>query len=272
MPMKIDFKKYSAHGNDFLIIDNRNYKISGKNTDTFRRMCERRTSVGADGIILLDSAERDFRLQFFNSDGLSANMCGNGSRAGVHFANSLGLIPDNGIFVVNGRKHGAKLDKDGNIAVELFVESDGIDKYEYTYKSKTYTGYSCNTGVQHLVLFNDGIYDSAPLELANMIRYSPEFEPEGTNVSFLKMKDKDNIYIKTFEKGVEDYTLSCGTAAAAASLTAVTILGCSNPVNIHSRGGTLNVTKSPGANSLWIAGLVNCVYSGFVPDISLRVE
>jgi len=271
--MRIEFDKYSAHGNDFIIIDNRNLKISSGNHEGFRRLCRRRVSVGADGIILIGGGTPpDVKLEFFNADGYIATMCGNATRASADYAHRTGIMNEEGTFVIGGRRHGARIENDGTVSVEIHLESAEIQRHKFSIDSRTVEGISCNTGVEHLLIFDDKLYENAPLEQARELRHSPEFAPGGTNVSFVRIGNPGDVFIKTFEKGVEDFTLSCGTAATAAGHICATLKGCELPLLVHADGGALKVAPCDPGKSYWIGGRVKRVYSGVIDDIELTVN
>ncbi|MFC1555741.1 diaminopimelate epimerase [candidate division KSB1 bacterium] len=264
--MKLEFDKYSAHGNDFIIIDNRDNIIHRDDPLIFSQLCARRTGIGADGIILVDTKSSDFRLRFFNADGHEASMCGNGSRAAVHFAMKKNMIGKTGCFTVGDVQHNAQISGDGSIGVEIHLKSENIEKHIFTVDEYTFEGFFCNTGVSHLIIFDEQFYWERPEDTAKMIRFSGKFAPTGVNVSFAAMKGESNIRIVTFEKGVEDFTLSCGTAAAAAALSAKHHFGLLYPAWIHSGGGKLKVFPGDDVKKIWISGTVEKVYSGSIDD------
>ena len=265
--MTLQFDKYSAHGNDFIVIDNRNHTIKS-NKELFHKLCQRRTSIGADGIILIDTDRPDFTAHFFNADGLPALMCGNGARAAVDFARRLGIITTKARFRVKGNVHEAEILNSSSIGVEIHNESPNIAKHRLMFHGKEYEGFFCDTGVPHLVFINADITVENTLEFARMVRNAPQFSPEGVNVNFIHISDKHNVSIKTYEKGVEDFTLSCGTGAVAAVCVGRNEAGFHLPVKVRSEGGTLRVTGGNNPNSLWIWGTVEKVYSGFIENIN----
>lgn len=269
--MRLTFDKYSAHGNDFIIIDNREFRISEDNLDMFVYLCGRRTSVGADGIVLVNtSTEADISLKFYNSDGSRAMMCGNATRASTDFAFRNGIFPRKGTFEIWERIHRAEIDADENISVEIIVEDPEITEHPVEINGSRVTGYLCDTSVPHLMIFSDELFETGTFELARNIRSSDQIRPEGTNVSFLKMTDPENICIRTFEKGVEDFTLSCGTAAAATGFISNRKKGTGFPIFVHSGGGVLSVIELDRNRSMLIGGKVNRVYSGVIDDIDLN--
>ncbi len=217
------FFKYHGAGNDFLIADNRDGKLSLKTADV-QRLCNRHTGFGADGVMLLESsAGQDFRMVFFNPDGSGGMMCGNGGRCIVAFAADLGIV-----------QAGKQI---------VFEAPDGLHEAEITVneypcktvrlKMKDVAGIcvwpeerSCflDTGTRHLVKFVEGLQDYPVLSEGRRLRHDPRFAPVGTNVNFVEPENRPGegtvLHVRTFEKGVEDETLACGTGIVASALAA----------------------------------------------------
>ncbi len=228
------FFKYHGAGNDFLIADNRDGKLSLKAADV-QRLCNRHTGFGADGTMLLESsAGHDFRMVFFNPDGSGGMMCGNGGRCIVAFAADLGIVQAGKPIVFEA--------PDGLHEAEITVN-------EYPCKTvrlnmKDVSGIcvwpeerSCflDTGTRHLVKFVEGLRDYPVLSEGRRLRHDPRFAPVGTNVNFVEPEDRPGegtvLHVRTFEKGVEDETLACGTGIVASALAAYSqgVIGCVEP-------------------------------------------
>lgn len=269
--MDLHFVKYSSHGNDFIVVDNRNHIFDPDRKNLIRNLCRRRTSIGADGIILIGTDRPDFTADFFNPDGFPALMCGNGSRAAVHFASRLEIIENEGNFWVQGKEHKAKINKDGDIGVEIHLKSINITEKVVSYREKDYTGFVCDTGVPHYVFVNLPFSREEFREFAIYTRNLPEFSKDGINVDMVTVKNAGKMEITTFERGVEGLTLSCGTGAVAAVWVGISEAGVHLPVQVQSAGGCIEVCKAGDPNSLWIWGNVSRVYSGIVRDIE-RLE
>lgn len=228
--MKIHFYKYQATGNDFVIIDNRaeGLKLSARQID---RICDRRFGVGADGVMLIEKdPQLNFNLQYFNRDG-SQSLCGNGSRAAVSFASRLGMINGKATFNAYDGSHVAELFADGIVKFKLndvdTIANHGDDVF-------------INTGSPHYIRFVSDIHDYPVVEEGRRIRYSDAFGPGGTNVNFVSEEGDNVIFVRTYERGVEDETLSCGTGVTAAALAAA-LRGYHSPVRVKTRGGELSV-------------------------------
>lgn len=225
----LEFYKYHGAGNDFLIADNRGGEIS-LTASEISYLCDRRYGVGADGLMLLESSEScDFKMVYYNSDGSGGMMCGNGGRCIVAFASDMGVI--------GGDREGVNSDMDGIAKKKIsFEASDGLHEAYILKKGKQkivrlkmidvqppvqmsvgqYSGYFLNTGTRHFVLPVEDIQSTNVVEIGKLIRYDNAFAPIGTNVNFVQ-GEKD-IYVRTYEKGVEDETFACGTGIVASAI------------------------------------------------------
>ena len=265
--MDLHFVKYSSHGNDFIVVDNRNKIFAPDRKNLIQNLCRRRMSIGADGVILIGTDYPDFTADFFNPDGLPALMCGNGSRAAVHFARQLEIIENEAKFWIQGKEHRYKINSKGDIGVEIHLKSPNITKRNVNFKNNEYSGFVCDTGVPHYVFINLPFTKIEFREFAYYIRNLPEFSKDGINVDMVTIKDPGMLEITTFERGVEDLTLSCGTGAVAAVWTGISEAGINLPAQVQSAGGCIEVCKAGNPNSLWIWGSVSDVYSGVIKNI-----
>lgn len=228
--MKIHFFKYQATGNDFVLIDNR----SGKHNfsvEQIKSICDRKFGVGADGIMLIEKhPSAQFNLRYFNSDG-SQSLCGNGSRAAVKMAASLGLVNGRAKFEAFDGMHDAEIGKDGIVRLKMNnvaeVKTLGNDLF-------------IHTGSPHYIRFVHEVRNYPVFEEGRKIRYRDDFLPGGTNVNFVELTGGNTIFVRTYERGVENETLSCGTGVTAAAL-AVSLQGYSSPVTVKTLGGELSV-------------------------------
>ena len=209
--MNIEFTKYQGAGNDFVMIDNRKEDFPKDDPVLIAKLCDRRFGIGADGLILLENdKEIDFRMVYFNADGKESTMCGNGGRCIVSFAQQLGLIGNETTFSAIDGLHHAVVREDGRVALGMKdVESiEQVSKNEYV----------LDTGSPHYVIVVDEMPEDI-LKQAHAIRYNERFKKEGINVNFIVIKE-DQIHIRTYERGVENETLACGTGAVAAAIVA----------------------------------------------------
>jgi len=236
--MKIPFMKISGSGNDFILIDHRKpFLKEDRLRDFIRKACRRRMSVGADGLILIERTKKaDFKWRYFNADGGEAEMCGNGGRCAARFAffkgiagSSLKFETSVGILSaeVNGMRVKLELPKPFGLKIDAMVPIEG----------KEYTLSSINTGVPHAVLFVEDLEGLDVVRIGRAIRYHSHFSPNGTNADFIRSGKGSQLSIRTYERGVEDETLACGTGAVASALVAAFKGLVKSPVSIQTRGG-----------------------------------
>lgn len=258
--MTIPFHKYQGTGNDFVLIDQRTERhLTRKDTDAIKRICDRRFGVGADGLILLEAHETyDFEMIYFNADGRESSMCGNGGRCIVAFAKYLGMIETSTNFLAIDGPHEAEIKGVDWVSLKMI----DVPKVE---QGADY--FVLNTGSPHYVVFVEDIDDIDVVENGKAIRYSKRFREEGINVNFVEKK-KEGIIVATYERGVEDETLSCGTGVTAAAiayqLTKSTDKETVTP--IEAKGGELSVKLTTdgkiGAKDIWLQGKATRVFSG----------
>lgn len=234
--MKTEFYKYQGAGNDFVIIDNREAFFPKEDHLLIRRLCDRRFGIGADGLMLLEpSVIGEFRMLYFNADGLPGSMCGNGGRCMVSFARSLGLFEQFTEFEFNGDLYEARMDGDKVSLNMLDVESiDAFDEHVFL-----------DTGSPHHVTFTENLNETDVIGEGRRIRHGEPYNESGTNVNFVEQISENTFRVRTYERGVEDETLSCGTGVTAVALASF-YLGktSSHKVDIRTRGGNLDVEFS----------------------------
>jgi len=228
--MKIHFYKYQATGNDFVLMDNRSARLSFSN-EQIKKICDRKFGVGADGLMLIEKGNAlDFNLVYYNSDG-TQSLCGNGSRAAVHFASFLGMVNRHTSFHAYDGAHHAEL-----------LPSDIVRLKMNDTKEVTQTGsdLSIHTGSPHFIRFVENVKEYPVVEEGRKIRYSDTYKEKGINVNFVELLPNNTIFVRTYERGVENETLSCGTGVTAAALAA-SLKGYRSPVSIQTLGGELSV-------------------------------
>ncbi len=232
----VPFVKMSGTGNDFILIDHRKPLLAPEALANFAtKVCRRKFSVGADGLILIeDSSEADFQWQFFNADGSVAEMCGNGARCAARFAFLQGIAPAEMRFAtLAGIIEASVAEKD--VAVKM-TEPFGLKMDQrIMVNNKEYTVHSIDTGVPHAVVFVDDIDGTDVRAVGSLIRHHQAFMPSGTNVNFAQ-RQGDAIKVRTYERGVEDETLACGTGAAACAIIAALLDQATSPVDIITSG------------------------------------
>ncbi|OEU67213.1 MAG: diaminopimelate epimerase [Desulfobacterales bacterium PC51MH44] len=235
---KIEFYKMSGSGNDFIIIDNRNKVVDEADLPNFiAKVCTRKMSVGADGFILVENADDvDFKWRFFNSDGSVAEMCGNGARCAARFVYLNGIAgPDMSFETEAGIVHAQVADD--RVKIKMPDPTDLKTDYTLELEKSSLSISSINTGVPHVMIVADKIDAVEVVKVGREIRFHEAFAPAGTNVNFVCPQKNDSIAIRTYERGVEDETLACGTGAVAAAIVMAYKSKIKSPVNVLTRSG-----------------------------------
>lgn len=257
--MQINFYKYQGTGNDFILIDNRNRKfdLSGEQV---KQLCDRRFGIGADGLMLLELEPGvDFKMVYYNSDGRESSMCGNGGRCIAAFAKRLGLVGDKAHFMAVDGLHEALI-TDSQVALKM-QDVKAVEKGD--------DYFFLNTGSPHYVKIVSGVNEMDVVTAGRNVRYNDRFAAEGTNVNFLEKTD-DGLFVRTYERGVEDETYSCGTGVTAAALVAALsgISDTKNNCRVHTRGGDLEVSfekvLEQNFYNIWLKGPVALVFEGSI--------
>lgn len=268
--------KMQGSGNDFIIVDNRELRLVPVEMPNWARaLCRRAFGVGADGLIFLDTAPDhpgvDYVWHFFNADGSRAEMCGNGSRCAAKLAVELGLA---------GRRHVLGTDA-GPIKAEVLPDQDLVTvqltpfhdlqpnlhlTFPNDSQESSWEAHFVNTGVPHLVIFSPDVNSLDVQDLGRRFRNHPRFAPGGTNVNFVQVMDRENLLLRTYERGVEDETFACGTGAAASALISQTLYKTGRTVQVRTSGQErLGITIDQ--NALFLTGQALLV---FVAKLNLR--
>ncbi|MCK4661521.1 MAG: diaminopimelate epimerase [Bacteroidales bacterium] len=257
--MKLKFYKYQATGNDFIIIDNRNNIFDKNNPEIIRFLCNRRFGIGADGVILIENhPELHFSMKYFNSNGNEGTMCGNGGRCSVSFSNHIGLIDKYCEFEAIDGIHHAEIISSNYVKLEL----KDVNKIE-----EGTSHFYLNTGSPHYVKFINNIKQFKVYDEGKKIRYNDRFKKLGTNVDFVEIF-KNFINVRTYERGVENETLSCGTGVVASALSYFLLKNsCENVVKVVTKGGNIKVSFEYNKNknlfnNIWLEGAVENVFKG----------
>ncbi len=255
--MTMTFYKYQGTGNDFVIIDNRQDTFNKNNTKLIAFLCNRKFGIGADGLILLENhAEADFKMVYFNADGNESSMCGNGGRCIVAFAKFLKLIQHNTTFEAIDGLHHATID---NRTVHLQMKD--VNTIE-TYANHQFL----DTGSPHHVQFVENLSDFNVKVEGEKIRYGQPYNEAGSNVNFVEQITKNTFAVRTYERGVEDETLSCGTGVTAVALALhKTGLIKDNKVILNVEGGVLQVSfniENNTYNNVMLIGPTTQVFKG----------
>ena len=256
--MKIEFFKYQGTGNDFVLMDNRMQQYDGLTEKQVKLLCDRRFGIGADGLIQLKKdAEADFEMKYYNADGKEGSMCGNGGRCIVKFAQHLGIHKNLYRFNSVDGYHEAEIDLDGMVSLKM------IDVNKVEVHSDHFV---LNTGSPHYVRTLSDLKNLDVKYAGRLIRNSREFVKDGINVDFVELLGSDEIYVRTFERGVEDETLSCGTGVTACALVSAHNDNGFNRVEVRTQGGKLSVEfdkiDENHFKNIWLKGPADLVFSG----------
>ena len=253
--MTIPFEKYQATGNDFVLIDNRDGSFPKTDQALVARLCHRKFGIGADGLILIEeSTLANFTLVYFNADGALGSFCGNGSRAATRFAASLGLIIDEGKLESFDGLHQASI-RQNVIKMSMASVQNG---------SKILNGTFIDTGSPHYVELRNNLDSLNVFTEGKLLREHEQFKPGGANINFVEIEAPEKIAVRTFERGVEDETLSCGTGVTAAALVTAEGSG-SHQVEVNTLGGDLEIIfdkTAAGFENVFLIGPAEKVFSG----------
>ena len=237
--MQIPFMKLSGAGNDFVVVDNRREILPIPATEFARQVCQRRLSVGADGLLLLsESISADFRMEYFNADGSQAETCGNGARCIAQFAHLNGIVGTEIRFETVAGLYQAEI-LGSQVKVQLGNPQQVRINFPMKLENECLSISFVNTGVPHVVNL---VSELETVDLAHVgaeIRYHESFEPEGTNVNWVKIQGRHDIDIRTYERGVEGETLACGTGSIAGAIVAVLTGNVETPVAVKTASGII---------------------------------
>ena len=254
--MTINFSKYHSTGNDFVILDNRNDIIKKKNKKTIRSICQRRFGVGSDGLILLQNhKDVDFEMLYFNADGALSTLSGNGARCVVSYAKELGIIDNECKFIAADGEHTAIIN--GKVVKLKLCDVNEIEE-DGDY-------FVLNTGSPNYVTIHTHLDKIDVSIVGKQIRNNERFKKEGINVNFVEIQYDNKLFVRTYERGVENETLSCGTGIVASAIAVAVELDDGTDFEIATRGGNLNVSFERNGDTfsnIWLEGPVIKVYEG----------
>jgi diaminopimelate epimerase len=256
--LQVHFYKYQGTGNDFIIIDNRELKFNRVDNALVAKLCDRRFGIGADGLMLLQNKTGfDFEMVYYNSDGNESSMCGNGGRCIVEFARSLGLVKDKVHFIATDGEHDAFV-KQGYISLKMKDVNSVEMNSSFSY---------LNTGSPHYVAFVNNVTNYNVFEEGKKIRDNERFIAQGTNVNFVE-KQYNELFVRTYERGVEAETYSCGTGVTAAALVASlkNVATAQDYCDIKTLGGNLKVKfvkhSDNSFTDVWLEGAATFIFKG----------
>jgi diaminopimelate epimerase len=256
--MKISFYKYQGTGNDFVILNNYSETAPTLSTKQIEKLCHRRWGIGADGLMLLSKKEGyDFEMIYYNADGKESSLCGNGGRCLTKFAWHQGLHKTHYRFLATDGEHEAEIEMNGIVRLKM-KDVNAVEEHP---------SYAVlDTGSPHYVKFENNIKDINVTLAGRIIRNSHAYAAAGINVNFVESTDEDSIYVRTYERGVEDETFSCGTGVTAAALVSAHNDNGFNRVEVKTPGGHLSVEfnkiDDQHFNDIWLCGPAELVYKG----------
>ena len=265
----ISFAKMSGSGNDFVVFDNRNGKLNKDLSEFAQSVCKRRVGIGADGMILIEKDDEcDFLMRYFNADGSEAEMCGNGGRCVALYAHVKEIAGRKMRFRSKDGIHAASVNKD---AVKLKMSDPAQMDLEVPLEltGREVSASYVHTGVPHVVVAVEDVKKIDMLELGKEIRYLPKFQPDGTNVDFVQVLPRGRLKVRTYERGVEDETLACGTGCVAVALVEGIKKGLRSPVHCATAGGeVLKVhfrRDGESITNVFLDGAAVLVFEGKLP-------
>lgn len=258
-PVQITFQKYQGAGNDFIMLDNRAGQYSSIQESLIEHLCDRNRGIGADGLIMIEASNKvHFKMIYFNSDGKESSMCGNGGRCAVAFAHTLQMVQSECTFEAIDGLHKAEILSDKSVQISMNNVSQ-IETYDDTL--------IMNTGSPHCVVLKNDIDTLEIIKEAAKIRYAEPFKSEGINVNYIATNESGELQIRTYERGVENETLACGTGAVAAAIAADfwSLDSQKSPMTIKALGGILKVgfdKTEQGYEKIVLSGPAEFVFSG----------
>lgn len=259
------FYKFQGAGNDFVLIDQRERRwLTRQHGETIKWLCDRRFGIGADGLILLEYHNQyDFEMVYFNADGNESSMCGNGGRCIAAFAQKIGVTGEKCRFWAIDGEHEAYIDPDTQLVSLKMTDVQQVENEENVFV--------LNTGSPHYVRFEHNIREADMVKEGRAVRYSERFAEKGINVNLVEKMADGSLEIRTYERGVEDETLACGTGVTAAAIAAYIhekTEAAPMLIRVKARGGDLSVRFMPHANGsfseLWLTGPAEFVFDGDV--------
>ena len=266
--MTIQFTKMSGSGNDFIIIDNRVPVLDdGQKRDFVRRVCDRKMSIGADGVIFVENSEQaNIKWDFYNEDGSSAEMCGNGGRCVARYAVEKNIAPAKMTLETLAGIVGAEVNDD-IVKVKLTAPKDLRQDIRVVLNGKQFQIDSLNTGVPHAIIYSDNVEGVNVKETGHEVRFHEAFAPTGTNVDFVEKTGDRSLKIRTYERGVEDETLACGTGVVASALLSYYKKMVQPPIEVETQGGDIlnvdfDVINGKADSEVYLEGPAHIAFEG----------
>lgn len=266
---KIPFMKLSGAGNDFVIINNLNRVVDSTDSEFMNfvmKVCQRRMSVGADGVLLVEPTEDvDFRMRYFNADGGEVETCGNGARCISKFAYLNGIVSEQMRFLTNAGIYEAEVVGE-NVKVRMSDPTDIRINVPLRLEDGGHNVGFANSGVPHVVFFVDDLEATDVFDLGQQTRYHNDFKPAGTNANFIRIHSQELIEIRTYERGVENETLACGTGSIASAIVSATLGKVKSPVSVKTASGVVLKIhfdlENDEAKNVYLEGDARVIFAG----------
>ncbi len=266
---KIPFMKLSGAGNDFVIINNLNQIVDSTDSKFMNfvtKVCQRRMSVGADGVLLVEPTEDvDFRMRYFNADGGEVETCGNGARCISKYAYLNGIVSEQMRFLTNAGIYEAEVVGD-NVKVGMSNPTDIRINVPLRLEDGAHNVGFANSGVPHVVFFVDDLEATDVFDLGQQTRYHNDFKPAGTNANFIRIHSQELIEIRTYERGVENETLACGTGSIASAIVSATLGKVKSPVSVKTASGVVLKIhfdlENDAAKNVYLEGDARVIFAG----------
>ncbi|MDE0087035.1 MAG: diaminopimelate epimerase [Candidatus Poribacteria bacterium] len=266
---KIPFMKLSGAGNDFVIINNLNRVVDSTDSEFMNfvmKLCQRRMSVGADGVLLVEPTDDvDFRMRYFNADGGEVETCGNGARCISKFAYLNGIVSEQMRFLTNAGVYEAEV-VDKNVKVRMSDPTDIRINVPLRLEDGLHNVGFANSGVPHVVFFVDDLEATDVFDLGQQTRYHNDFKPAGTNANFIRIHSQELIEIRTYERGVENETLACGTGSIASAIVSATLGKVKSPVSVKTASGVVLKIhfdlENDEAKNVYLEGDARVIFAG----------
>ena len=271
---EIQFSKLSGAGNDFIMIDNRNGVLNGDIHEWVKKVCRKGMSVGADGVILIEPSDKaDFKMRYFNADGSEAETCGNGARCVARFAHLKGIANSSMKFETHAGLYKALVSSRGLVKVQMSDPDSPRFHIPLELSMGKFEAHFINTGVPHVVVITESLDNLDIVHIGREIRYHNEFAPAGTNVNFAQAIGPKRIRIRTYERGVENETLACGTGSIASSIILFRLRKVMSPVTVVTQGGpelTISFdSDEKKVYNVFLEGDARLVYEGSLSEEAL---
>jgi diaminopimelate epimerase len=263
----IPFFKMSGAGNDFVVLDNRQAQVTGDLNAFAASVADRKRGIGGDGVLLVEPSQRkDFRMRYFNADGSEADMCGNGGRCIARFANLVGAAGTKMQFENLAGDFQATVLPDGQVDLQMTLPHSMKLGLDLEVDGQVWKGHFLNTGVPHVVVPVADVDAVDVFALGRKLRYHEAFAPKGSNANFVQVTGAHSLKVRTYERGVEDETLACGTGSVAAAILMARLGQVASPVEVSTRGGdVLTISfelKGDSAEAVFLKGQAEVTFQG----------